>query len=204
MSLVPNKPTQLIVYGRLANASLFHPYQSKLGDKKESWKADIIINPNSSEGKKTLAEINNVLKEIGLSKWKKWPLTWPDPKRLCLRDGDMKVNQKDEVIDGFEGMKYLSTSRQTTKKDGTAQQPPGVYDAKAKPLHIGSTIPYNGCWVKAHVDFYGTENGGRGLFSGLISVQCIKEDEPLANGGGGSEPTASVFSDESEDSGDDV
>lgn len=203
MSLVPNQPTQLIVYGRLANASLFNPFKSDLGDKKEAWKADIIIDPNSPEGKKTLSEINNVLKEIGLSKWKKWPLTWPDPKRLCLRDGDMKVNKADEVRDGYEGMKYLSTSRGVVTAKGMTQQPPGVFDQARRPLLKGSTVPYNGCWVKAHVDFYGTENGGKGLFSGLISVQLIREDEPLASGGG-KEPTADVFSDESDDSGDDV
>jgi hypothetical protein len=198
MALPPN---QLIIYGRLANASIFNPFKSDLGDKKESWKADIIIDPNSPEGKKTLKEIDSVLKAIGTEKWKKWPLTWPDPKRLCLRDGNMKVDKKDEVRDGYEGMKYLSTSRGTVTSKGVMQEPPGVFDQRAKPLLKGSTVPFNGCWVKAHVDFYGTENGGRGLFSGLISVQFIKEDEPLVGGGGGSAPTSSVFSDESDDAG---
>ena len=84
------KPNELIITGRLANSSLWTPFKSDLGEKKEAWKADILIDPHTEEGKATLKAIEAQIKAICLEQWKKYPLTWPDPKRLCLRDGNMK------------------------------------------------------------------------------------------------------------------
>mgnify|MGYP001606481273 CR=1 FL=1 len=120
------------------------------------------------------------------------------PRRKS-RYGDLKVNKKDEVRDGYAGMKYLSASRGVLNHKGERQQPPGLFAADTSALPPDSTVPFNGCWVKAHVDVFATANGGKGIFCGLISVQHIKEDEPLVGGGGGgSAPTAGVFTDESE------
>jgi hypothetical protein len=191
------KPTELILKGRLATSYIFNPFESKEGEHKKSWKLDLIFDPRSPEGAEQIKKIEAVIKTVCLDKWKKYPLTWPDAKRLCLRDGNLKIDKTDEVRDGYADMKYLTCSRNCVTNRGP-NTPPGVFDRDKTPLGVGSTYPYNGCYVMVHVDLFGTEKGGRGIFAELISVKMSREGDPLLGGGAGAVVSADVFGDEEE------
>ncbi len=189
----------LKLFGRVDFVHIFTPFTSKdFPEAKPKYRLNLIMDPRTPQGKDSLAKLEAAFKQISLEVWKKHPITWTDPKRFALRDGnantrevkDVKTGEMvDQVRDGYKGMKFLIA---------TSVNPPFIKDSDGRTdLHTTDNRPYSGCYCNVVVNIKDTDKGGRGLFAYLEGVQFIKNDEVL--GGGGSRVKAEeVFTDESE------
>lgn len=181
-------PAVAIIYGRVDFLHVHKPYEGELNKGNPKFKTLVIIDPSTPRGKESMKSVSAAMKHVGLDKWKKWPLTWKDPKRICLSDGNTHTDKEDNVKPAYEGMQVVSCANKNR---------PVCVDVDGRtPLVAEDNKPYSGSHCKVVVRFYGTENGGRGLFAGFEAIQFLKDDEPLS-GGGSRVRAEEVFSDES-------
>lgn len=195
MAESPNSnPAFRIVNVRLAFPHLWVPHASMEGGK-EKYRAAFLIDPNTPDGKANLKKIKAAIKAAELETFKKSPMVYKNPDRLCLADGDTKIKQATgEVYDGYEGMQVLAASND--------RRFPVVDTNPSIPLDKDDGKPYAGCRVNAFLRIYATKDpklGGNGVFCGLESVQFFKDDEAF-----GAPPVdpSKVFDDVSDDADD--
>ena len=183
-------PATAIIKCRVDYLHCFKPFEGQLNQGNPKFKVTCIVDPKD---KASIAAIDAAVKHVSLDKWKKYPLTWKDPKRFCVSDGNTHTDKDDEVKPAYAGMKVVNASNKNR---------PVIVDTDGRtPLAAEDNKPYSGCYAKVVVRFYGTENGGRGLFAGFEAIQFLKDGEPLS-GGGTRVRAEDVFTDESEDSDD--
>jgi hypothetical protein len=185
-------PATAIIKCRVDYLHCFKPFEGTLNQGNPKFKVTCIIDPSTPDGKAAMKAIDAAVKHVSLDKWKKHPLVWKDPKRFCVSDGNTHTDKDDEIKDAYKGMKVVSASNKNR---------PVIVDTDGRtPLAAEDNKPYSGCYAKVVVRFYGTENGGRGLFAGFEAIQFLKDGEPLS-GGGSRVRAEDVFSDESDDAG---
>ena len=187
-------PTNSVtVTARLSFAHLFEPSASVDGGKLK-YRANLLIDPSTPEGKADLKRIEVIRKAVELEKFKKSPKDYKDD-RCCIRDGDtFESGKTGQTYDGYEGMVVIVASN---------DRRPVVVDRDRTPLAADDGKPYSGCYVKANLRFYavsGKDKGGDGFFCGLEAVQFYKDGDAF---GAAPVDADDVFDDLTEEGGDD-
>lgn len=169
------------VFGRADFLHVYTPFISKdFPDAKPKFRAKIIVDPSTPKGKESMTKWEAAAKEVALAAWKKWPLTWADPKRYALSDGNLNLREikdpktgelTDVIRDGYKGMKVISAS---------SHNAPWVRDADGKTvLTPQDNRPYAGCYCNFFINVKTEEKGGKGLFAYLEGVQFVKHGDPM-------------------------
>jgi hypothetical protein len=127
-----------------------------------------------------------------------------DPKRLCFRKGERFKNDEDEVYKGYAGNWGISCSG-----PGGGQRRPKMWDRFKRPFRGNASgdeikngqffdveeilnVCYSGCYADVIVSFYGTDEGGKGIF---CSVEAIRSRQEGPQIGGGIQTSADDFED---------
>ena len=195
-------PATAKVFCRFDYLHVHTPFEGELNKGKPKFKVTCIIDPKDPRGKASLAAVNAATKHVGTEAFGTWPLTWKDPKRYCVSDGNThtyvdKASQEEVVKAAYANMKVVTASNKN--------RPICVGPDGRTPLVAEDGEPISGDYGWVVVRFYATKDaaqGGKGLFAGFEAIQKIKDGEPL--GGGGSRVKAEeVFTDESGGDGDD-
>lgn len=80
----------------------------------------------------------------------------------------------------------LRLSAKAYDKNGKRRQAPGVVDAQSGAVHEAdeADATYSGRWFRASVNPYAWTHptGGKGVSLGLVNVQLLSHDDPLAGG----------------------
>lgn len=185
----PDPATVKLRNVRLSFADLFTKTAS-VKDGPLKYRASFLIDPATPEGRTNLKLLAAARKHVELEAFKR-EMTYKDPKRLCIQDGNECISQKSgEVYSGYADMMVVSA---TNNKNFP------IIDADKTPLTAEDGRPYNGCRVNAIIRLYAVKDkdkGGNGLFAGLNAVQFYRNDEPF---GGSTVDVDSEFDDETEE-----
>jgi len=170
-------------------------------DGKPKFGADLIIHPDSKvlavkeNGAKVETTMEKVMSAVAKTGWKEKGervLKGLEPSKKCYREGDRRVNDAEEVYEGYEGLMYV------TAKNASR---PRILDRDKTPLTEADGRPYSGCFVNAIIDVYPMKDAERkGVFATLMGVQFVKDGD---NFGGGSVASEDEFDDIGEDDDDD-
>jgi len=163
---------------RLSFPSLFVA-TSFSADQAKKFGATFIIEKETAEHKKMLAEIERVATEKWGPKAMGTLQELSANNKVALRDGAAKAS-----MDGFGGdVVFFNAS---------SQKRPGVYDRDQTPLTAEDGRPYAGCRVNAMVEVWAQDNQfGKRINVELRGVQFAADDEPF--GGGGAPASADEF-----------
>jgi hypothetical protein len=148
------------------------------------------------------------IKAAGDAQWGK-PDAFKDiaennPKRVCFRKGERFKNDEDEVYKGYAGNWAISCSG-----PGGGQRRPKMWDRNKRPFRGNASgddvtkgnffdiddilnVCYGGCYADVIVSFYGTDEGGKGIF---CSVEAIRSRQEGPQIGGGIQTSADDFDD---------
>jgi len=113
-----------------------------------------------------------------------------DPKRVCFRKGERFKNDDGEIYKGYEGNMAVSASG---PRGG--QLRPKMFDRHKRPVEEKDILDvcYGGSYADVILSFYGTDEGGRGVFSSIEAIRSRQEGERI--GGGGWTGSADEFDD---------
>lgn len=93
-----------------------------------------------------------------------------------IRSPFRKTEEKDNLADLAEDFPYFITARSKDK--------PGVVGPNGKRVEDPEQV-YSGRWAKISIQAFGYDNSGnKGVSFGLVNVQLLDHDDPLAVGGG--------------------
>lgn len=159
-----SNPLEVKVYGILSFADLFTPYQKSPKDTPK-YKASILIDPDSKQGKKSIEALEEAQDLAIKQKWPTKPPKLSGDKKV-LRDG----NEKE--WDGYEGMKYISASN---------KRPPTVVDNNRNRITEDDNIIYNGCKVVAIVRVWAQDDPdyGKRVNASLEGIQYAGKGVPF-------------------------
>jgi len=157
--------------------SLFVPREDAKGKLKYSVCA--LLDPKTKEGKESIARLEDALDAVAKEKWgAKVP---PTARKLRIHDGDEKLNDSGDVLEGFAGMKYFNAYN---------EKKPDLRDG-----HLKVEGDQSSCSIKS--GDYGTlfvnlwamddANYGKKINFSLLGFQKLRNGESL----GGSDPTIS-------------
>jgi hypothetical protein len=159
---------------RLSFPQLFEK-KAAVANGKEKYGCNIIIDPNTPQGKENLRKVRAAIKFSELEKFQKSPMAYKSADRQCLLEGDDDcfINSKTkERYQGYEGMMIL--------RMGSDTQPQVVDRDPSIALDKDDPIPYAGCWVDVLGRIFsvdGKDKGGAGTFCGLNIVQFRKHGD---------------------------
>lgn len=93
-----------------------------------------------------------------------------EPKKLCLRNGDIMLNQ-----DSYAGLYFVSAR---------SKNRPKVVDRSRRDVSAADGIVYAGCYVNAQIDIYAMKHevGGHQVNASLLGVQFLRDGEAFAGG----------------------
>lgn len=96
--------------------------------------------------------------------------------RICLRDGDTKMDKEGEVRDGYAGHAYIRASN---------KKRPTLVDRDGSPLTEADGRPYSGCYVNVILDLWAQDHpkGGRRINAMWMGAQFVKDGESFGGGG---------------------
>lgn len=187
------KPNEVVIpLARLAFADLVEPRSSVAGAEPK-YGVNLLIDPETKEGKKAIKAIEAMQKYCEMEEFKKTGVKYKED-RCCFVDGDdCTHSETGEVYTGFEGMKVLKAkSKKKPKILNRAKELIGPEDEQ---------FPYSGCYVDGLVRGYcvsGADKGGNGFFAQIEAVRFRRDGESF--GGSISVETAqAAFEDDDED-----
>lgn len=165
----------LIKNARLSFSSIFtaqenvDPETGKKG--KPTFSAHAIIDREQAK------EIMAKLKEVSNLKWRdKGAAVFKQLKannKICLRNGETKTDEDGNVLDGYEGMYYVSAR---------SQRRPTIVDRDRQELSEEDGKPYSGCYVNMQVSLWAqTGQFGKRLNAQLRGVQFVRDGEAFSS-----------------------
>lgn len=161
--------------------SFFHGWEKhQFDDKSEAQFSYTLLIPKGSEAH--VALVGAVKKVIARG----WPNGKPPGLEHCVRDGSEKSH-----LAGYDDSIVFVTCNSTDRFS--------IVDRHRRILAPNSDIPYNGCWVNAHVQLWKQDNKwGRRVNAQPLGLQFVRDGE--AFGGGGRATSPDQFPDLSGDS----
>lgn len=143
----------------------------------KKYRANFLIDPSTSQGKKDIAQVENAIDEV---KEAVWPGKNPKFKddRYAFLDGDEMVDANGDVRDGYEGMMFVKAANDKRPK---LRDRDGQTDLTEEDEKI-----YSGAHVILYGRFYGIKDqakGGNGIFCSIDAVQFVKHGEKFGGGG---------------------
>jgi hypothetical protein len=173
--------TVLLKRVRISYPSLFAPSAAVEGGK-ESYSSNLIIEFGSDDAKaKANAEANKAaciagIRAAGDEKWGKpeiyKTIMEDNPKRLSFRKGERWKNDEGEVYAGYAGNYALSVSGPRGGKLRPKLKDRHKRDVVEKDIE---TVFYPGTYCDAYVSFYGTDEGGKGIFGSIELIRSHQE-----------------------------
>jgi hypothetical protein len=171
---------------RLSFPNLTAP-RAPQGSEKKKYSADFILLPTDPGFDKF------VQLALGLAQ-KKWPahhqaiinVIYANRKSRCFGDGSEKMDTTTyKILNGYEGMKYLSASRSEEKgmpqmigPDNKGIDPTNLLQCRAEAAKM-----YGGCYVNAVVKPWIYDNPfGKGISADLVAIQFAGDGEPFGAG----------------------
>jgi hypothetical protein len=103
-----------------------------------------------------------------------------DPKRVCFRKGERFKSQKDgKVYAGYEGNLAISCGT-----PGGGQKRPKLLDRMKREVEEKDILDvmYGGTHADVILSFYGTDEGGRGIFCTGEAIRSHQEGERMGGG----------------------
>jgi hypothetical protein len=173
------KSGNFIILGRLMYASLYtpsKPSKSETDEKKFTYQATLLV-PPGTDFSALDAEVDRLFKDNvveakrATTKWKRPPVNkTADQGALALYAED-----------------YPTTVRANSRafdRSGKPRAAPSVVDAKGMPVPADREADetYNGRWARISVNPYWYDNDDKGVSLGLVNVQLLWNDDPLAGG----------------------
>jgi hypothetical protein len=116
-----------------------------------------------------------------------------NPKRICFRKGERWKNSEGEVYKGYAGNWGISASGPKGGKER-----PLLLDRHKRVVEEKDILDvmYGGSFCDVVISFYGTDEGGRGVFASIEAIRSRQEGERL---GGGPRASADDFDDLDDD-----
>lgn len=127
--------------------------------------------------------------------------------KLCLRDGDKKLNKDGSPADGYAGKFFVKASNKQQPmvvahqlyqgkvvqiaQDGTAWVDGRPVSEQGIVLPFEVVPPYAGCIVNMKIDIYAMDKTNRGVYATLLAVQYAGKGDPF----GAPPPDATGFGD---------
>ncbi len=161
----------------------------KDGEPKHGCNIIIEVAPGSDPIALSFADSNKQLALEGLQaagqeQWGK-PDAWKgiqedNPKRICFRKGERFKNTDDVVYKGYEGNFAISASGPRAGRNR-----PKLWDRHKRPVEEKDilAVMYSGSYADVIVSFYGTDEGGRGIFASIEAIRSHQEGEMIGGGG---------------------
>lgn len=148
-------------------------------DGPEKFRANLLVDPDTKEGKRNLKALNRAREEVEQEVWGRTGVKFKDG-RICFKEGDEFVSNKTgEPYNGYEGMWAVSAANASR---------PTLVDRRRQRVEyedIDETF-YAGCYVNAIIRMYAVKDpdkGGNGLFASLEGLQFVQDGEAFAGGG---------------------
>jgi hypothetical protein len=167
-------------YFRVSWPNVFKPKKNTLNNKDEYSLTALF--PKGAD----LSQIQAAMKSVCAEKWGNDPTKWPKNLRNPLKDQatlTLKEKGTDQpLIDKKTGKPIL----QAGCEEGAmfinlkSEQRPGLVDSQVQPI-LDQADFYPGCWARASLSVFAYDQAGnKGVSFGLMNIQKVKEDEPLA------------------------
>lgn len=139
--------------------------------------------PNFAQNK---AKIEAALAAAAEREWKdgnRWKrIAENDPKRLCFRKGERFANQESgEPYNGYAGNFGIAVGC-----PGKGQKRPGkLLDRHKRTVEEKDILDvfYSGTYADVVIEFYGTNEGGPGIFCTASAIRSHQQGENLGGGG---------------------
>ncbi len=184
----------------LKNVRLSFPHlkekSKSIEDGAEKYRVNLLIDPETPEGKKNVKAIDAAIEAVKTAQWKdKASKIRFKEGRIAYISGDEVLDKEMNIRDGYDGMMVVmanNTKRPTLVTRG--REPIEVEDIEE--------ILYAGCYVNACVRFYSIaddKKGGNGMFASIEAVQFWKKGDPFGNAGVDAEDVFDAYDDEDED-----
>ncbi|MGX7874384.1 ssDNA-binding protein [Mesorhizobium sp. ORM6] len=183
---------------RLSFTNSLKDKQATVKDGKPKHTFNVIIEKSSPHYEANMAKIKSALGKAGELKWKSpeafKQIAEDDPKRVCFRKGERFKSQKDgKVYAGYEGNYAISCGT-----PGGGQRRPKLLDRHKREVDEKDILDvmYGGSYCDTILSFYGTDEGGRGLF---CTGEAIRSHQTGDRMGGGVYVDADDFDDMDDD-----
>lgn len=145
---------------RLSFPHLFEPTAFE-GDKNPKYQATFLMQKGSEDH----LAVAQAIKECIAEKWGKAPAGLTH----CLRDG----SEKDH--DGYGPDVVFVCAKKETK--------PSAYNSRGEPVTERDGVIYAGCWVRANITIYATDNNfGKKVSASLSGVRFLRDDAAFGGG----------------------
>ena len=147
---------------------------------KKSYGTHLILAPDHPQIKDINAAILDIAKE-------KWPQGWEaiikqlkTQDRICFRQGDTKLDKQGNVVDGYAGQRYITTSR---KNPFPVLETRGGVNVQ---LTAADGRPRSGDYGNAHIQLWVLDvpgdQGGRRICCTPLGIQYVRKGTPLGGG----------------------
>ena len=162
----PEKSPTFVVSGkvRLSYAHLFMPHAVKPGHK-EKYSVTILIKKSDKYTMDKVTKALEAAKEM-FKKTHEGKLPPPSKFDVCVRDGDA-----DSDDPNYKDCFYIACKSES--------QPP-VVDTGLN-IILDKTKVYSGCYARVSFNLYPYDREGKGIASGLSSVQFLEDGEPFGS-----------------------
>lgn len=163
-------------------------------DGKEKHSVNLIVvqaDDGTPLGKKAAAEFERneakIFAAMGAACDQQWgkadayvAISQDDAKRCAFRKGERFKNEEGEIYKGYEGNWAISASG---PRGG--QLRPKMFDRHKRQVEEKDILDvcYGGAYSDAIVSFYGTNEGGRGVFCSVEAIRSRQEGERIGGGG---------------------
>lgn len=104
-----------------------------------------------------------------------------DPKRLCFRKGErFKNKETGEIYAGYAGNMVIAAAGPRAGRN----RPGKMLDRAKRDIQVADIpeILYNGTYCDAIISFYGTKEGGWGVFCSIELIRSYQEGDKMGGG----------------------
>ncbi len=185
---------------RLSFTGSLYEKKATVKDGVEKYNFNVIVAKDSPTFESNHAKIVSAMEAASEKMWKdknRWKrIMENDPKRVCYRKGERFANQETGIpYAGYEGNYGISVGC-----PAKGQKRPGkLLDRHKRPVEEKDILDvfYSGSFGDVVLEFYGTNEGGPGIFCTASAVRSHQEGDNL--GGGGVPVDADDFDDLEDD-----
>lgn len=164
--------------GKLVRLSYLSAHEAKLNTQSGKMEKSVVIlipKENAEDIAEVKGFLDQVKQEVYKANKKNLPPKWWNP----LRDGDNDVKQDGSPY-GAECHGHFVLSAKADP-DKTVDVVNTTRDANGKFVRIGKDEIKSGDWARVQVNLYSYTKGDHGVGAGLMSIQLVKEGDPLGS-----------------------
>lgn len=172
------KPTNTLMLHNVRLSWIFIFEKDKPEDGVPKYRATMIIDPSTEEGKANVARMEKAMDAVAKDKW---PKKLPKKLEYCLGEGD--EDKDTDKYPEYAGMMFFNANN---------DKRPRVIDRQRNPITADDDIIYPGCYANVSIGLWAQDNAfGKKVNANIRGVQFFADGEAL--GGGGSVAGESEF-----------